>query len=251
MDSAFATYDLHYTRMANMPPDWVAAEAHPEKYACRKPWLPLDRAARILDFGCGWGHQLLSLWSAGYRNIEGVEISQEQAQCATHASGDRVAVHCAEGREFLADKRETYDLIILNDVLEHIPVNEAVPSLAVIREALAPGGRVAVRVPNMASLCASYSRYLDVTHVAGYTEFSLMQVFDRAGFQDHRLVDDGPRFDLKAWNPLAPWHGFQIRLRLNVLLHKVVYSLRTQAPTPRAFGYNLEMYSHKPQSMRR
>ncbi|MEN6449994.1 MAG: class I SAM-dependent methyltransferase [Thermoguttaceae bacterium] len=242
----FNVYELHYRRMGNVRPDWLAAERFPERYACRKPWLDLPKTARILDFGCGWGQQLLGLWCAGYRNIEGVELVPEQARLANESSQGRISVHCMDGRQFLAGRPEAYDLVILNDVLEHIAVSDAVALLVQIRDSLVPGGRIVIRVPNMASLLASYSRYLDITHVAGYTEFSLMQALDQAGFQNHFLLDDRPRFEWKAWRPLAPWRGFQLRARLNVLLHKVVYALRSQTPSPQSFGCNLEMYSHKP-----
>ena len=74
MNSGFINYESHYARLNGTKPDWDLAEQKPEKYACRKPWLPERKDARILDFGCGWGHQLLALWCAGYTNIEGVEL---------------------------------------------------------------------------------------------------------------------------------------------------------------------------------
>lgn len=243
----FNAYELHYARMGNKKPDWDAAEERPLDYACKKPWLTLGKEAKILDFGCGWGQQLLGLWCAGHRNIEGVELVPEQAQIAKQASKDRIPIHCMDGREFLTDRREKFDLIIINDVLEHIPVAEAVPLLGQVRGALVPGGRVVIRMQNMSSLLASYSMYLDFTHVAGYTEFSLMQLLDQSGFHDHRIVNDRPQFNWRAWRLSAPWHGFQIRARLNVLLHKIVYSLRSQTPKPQVFGCGLEIYSHKPQ----
>ena len=39
----------------------------------------------------------------------------------------------------------------------------------------------------MANLFASYSHHIDITHVTGYTEYSLMQVLDQAGFHEHRF----------------------------------------------------------------
>ena len=46
----FARYEVHYRRMGNTEPDWASAEASPAMHACRKPWLPNDHDARILDF---------------------------------------------------------------------------------------------------------------------------------------------------------------------------------------------------------
>ena len=63
--------------------------------------------------------------------------------------------------------------------------------LSQIRQALAEGGTVVVRVPNMSNVLASFGRYGDATHVTGYTEYSLMQVLDQAGFENHHIVESG------------------------------------------------------------
>src|ERR1035441_7797389 len=118
INNAYKGYDTHYSRMGNTVCDWKTAVQHPDVYASRKAWLPADKEARILDFGCGWGHQLLSLWCAGYRNLEGVEISLEQARAAQCSAAGRVSISCIDGGDFLKDKPYVYDLIILNDVLE-------------------------------------------------------------------------------------------------------------------------------------
>ena len=48
-----------------------------------------------------------------------------QAQICLEQVKGRVPVTCMDGREYLADKNCAYDLIILNDVLEHVPASEA------------------------------------------------------------------------------------------------------------------------------
>jgi SAM-dependent methyltransferase len=245
LDNAFQGYDLHYARMGNTIPDWAAAVKHAEAHACRKPWLPASNAARILDFGCGWGHQLLSLWCAGYRSLEGVEVSPEQARQAQCSAGGRVPISCRDGRDFIKDRPCTYDLIILNDVLEHILPTDALSLLQDIRMALTTRGRVVVRVPNMSSLLAAYSRYMDITHVAGYTEWSLFQLLDQAGFVDHRLVDQSASWAPATWRPWAPLRGLGLRCRLNRAIHRVFYVARSQSPMPKCLDYNLEVYSVK------
>ena len=105
------------------------------------------------------------------------------------------------GREYLADRDSVYDLITLNDVLEHIPTTEVMGLLKALRSALRPGGTLVIRVPNIANLFASYSRYLDITHVAGFTEYSLMQVFDKAEFVEHQMVFPIWEFDWRSWRP--------------------------------------------------
>jgi SAM-dependent methyltransferase len=236
--------------MGNSIPDWTAADRHPKVYACRKPWLPLSRDARILDFGCGWGAQLLALWCAGYKNIEGVEIGQEQAAIAQRAAGGRVPILCANASEYIKSRACTYDLIIINDVLEHIPSSEALSVMKTVCDALKPEGRVVVRVPNMSSTLASYSRYMDITHVAGYTEWSLMQLLDQAGFENHYFVDNSGGWDPKSWRPWAPLRGFAVRHLANLLIHRFLYAARGQRPVPTCIDYNVEIYSQKQTNVR-
>lgn len=240
------SYARHFTRMSNCPPDWEKAERHPSRFACKKPWLPTDHNAKLLDFGCGWGHCLMSLWCAGFRNIIGVELDPEMVRIASECCKGRATIHCADGRDFLRDKKEVFDLVVCNDVLEHFTASEAEDVLRLIYEALVPGGTVVIRTPNMASLLSSYSRYLDITHLSGYTEFSLFQLLDRAGFEDHKVVPDEWGWHPSSWRPWAPWRGLGLRGLLNHCLHRAIYWLRGQAPRPSVFGYNVEVYSHKP-----
>jgi 2-polyprenyl-3-methyl-5-hydroxy-6-metoxy-1,4-benzoquinol methylase len=244
-NNAFRGYDMHYARMRNTVPDWEAAIKRPEISASRKPWLPSRKDASILDFGCGWGHQLLSLWCAGYRNLEGVELSPEQARIAQCSSANRIPIACIDGRLFLRDRLRHYDCIILNDVLEHIPPTEAILLLDSVRLALKSGGQVVVRVPNMSSLLATYSRYMDITHVTGYTEWSLMQLLDLTGFTEHRLVEVPTPWLTPSFRPWAPWRGLGLRHRANLAIHRILYRLRCQHPMPKCVEYNLEIYSRK------
>jgi 2-polyprenyl-3-methyl-5-hydroxy-6-metoxy-1,4-benzoquinol methylase len=241
----YRAYSSHYQRL-NTYPDWEAAETDPARHACTKPWLPDRRDARILDFGCGWGHQLLSLWSARYENIEGVELTPEQAAIANECAQGRVPIACQDGCEYLAGKNGVYDLIILNDVLEHIPAPEVTGLLLQIKAALVASGRLAIRVPNMSNLIASFSHSMDCTHVVGYTEFSLAQVLDRAGFENHCFITDAPLARWKQWRPWAPWRHLGLRCRLNRRLHGFVYWASGKPTKPSIFSHNIEVYSHKP-----
>jgi len=241
----FAAYSNHYERIGNERCDWNYAESHASQFACRQPWLPADRGAHILDFGCGWGKQLLSLWCAGYRNLEGVEVAQDQAAIALQGVAGRFPVHCGDGRVFLQSRESAYDLVVLNDVIEHVPREETGHLLDCISRSLRPGGRIVVRTPNMSSLLAGYSRYMDVTHVTGFTEFSLLQVLEEAGFRDARFVRE-----YFGWPPRTrrPWiivRRLDLRGLFNEWLHRMLYAARGQHPAPTIFSMNLIVYADK------
>ena len=99
MNKGFNAYERHYARMNNFEPDWELAERNPKQHACVQACIPKNKDARILDFGCGWEHQLLGLWCAGYTNIEGVELVTEQAAVANRCARGKLSIACMDGRE--------------------------------------------------------------------------------------------------------------------------------------------------------
>ena len=238
-------YSKHYARMGNRPPDWLLGEAAPERFACRGPWLPREKNARILDFGCGYGHMLLSLWCAGYHQLEGVELDQGQYEAAVRAAAGRCRIHLADGVEFLAERTDTYELIVLCDVIEHLEPGQVPEVLRRVHKALRRGGTVYVRTPNMSSLLGAYSRYLDFTHRCGFTEYSLIQVLDNAGFEDITLQPEPKGWCLSSWRPWLPWRGLGLRWLFNQLAHRLLYAARSQVPGPTTYALNLEAYARK------
>lgn len=248
MSSNFVSkYDLHYCRMLNEVPDWDAAEREPQRFALKTTWLPKNKETRILDLGCGWGRLLMGLWTAGYKNIEGIEISPEQHAVAVRAAGNRVPIISADAFDYLRDREALYDVVIIHDVLEHMSTANALALLKLVHESLREGGKVVVRVPNASSLLASYSVYLDITHELAYTEYSLMQLLDLAGFVDHRVVPDDISYKREIWRWWRPWRGLSLMPKANRLLHRILYKLRGQGPLPTVFGYNIEVVSFKQQ----
>lgn len=243
--SSYKTYELHYQRMLNSVPLWHCCPADLRSFSA-KAWLPQDKKAKILDFGCGYGQLLWRLWWAGYEHSEGVELVSELAAQAQQAAADRLRIHAADGREFLRNASATYQLIILSDVLEHFPVNDGLELLKIVWQALSPGGTVVVRVPNASYLGASFGRYLDVTHYVSFTEYSLLQLLDLASFTGHQFVKEDLTICWREWRPWRPWKKLALRPRLNQLLHRFVFWLQGINPAPTIFSYNLEAYSCRP-----
>lgn len=241
----YERYALHYARSGNQTPDWRRALKYPNLFARRAPWLPSDPDARILDIGCGWGYNLMSLWCAGFRRLEGVDFSPEQIAIGNEASEGRLALFCADGGDFLENKAGQYDLVTLISVLEHIPSGEVAPFLRRIHRALVPGGRIVLFTPNMANLTSAWIQFSDLTHATAFTELSIQQALDQAGFEDHRFVAPHAR-DLSKWTPFRPWRGLGVSQLLNTALHRAAYKITGQSPRPSQFAANLEVYSHKP-----
>ncbi len=116
----------------------------------RLEWLrdrlrPSDRA---LEFGCGTGYFItypLRLW--GY-DVTGVDLDETSIR---HGQRLLAAAGLPEEALTAADVRDlpgSYDAVIASEVFEHLRDDELTESLALLREKLAPGGRLLVTVPN-------------------------------------------------------------------------------------------------------
>lgn len=143
-------------------------------------FLPQDRNAKILDIGCGTGHFLYFLRSAGYTNLEGVELSAGNAEYCRR-SGFRVAE--ADACDFLRRAAEPYDCIVMNDVLEHFTKTQMVTLLRLVHSRLADTGSLIAKVPNMANfITAPRARYVDFSHEIGFVPRSLTDALKLGGF---------------------------------------------------------------------
>jgi 2-polyprenyl-3-methyl-5-hydroxy-6-metoxy-1,4-benzoquinol methylase len=108
---------------------------------------------RILDVGCGDGLLFPSL--AGFGSVFGVEADE------TTLAADspwRPQIYC-QPFDAAFQPGQTFDLILMLDVLEHLPEPEA--ALEHARTLLSPGGRLLMTVP---ALNALWTTHDDVNH---------------------------------------------------------------------------------------
>lgn len=146
-----------------------------------KKFLPENKQARILEIGCGMGNFLLFLGQEGYENFLGVDIAPEAIRYCLDKGISKVKF-IKDLMEFLSTAPQ-FDLIVLNDVIEHLSKDEIVNIFSKIGEKLTVGGQVIVKTGNMSSMAGLRIRYNDFTHTAGFTEYSLKQVLFFAGFR--------------------------------------------------------------------
>jgi len=103
--------------------------------------ISLPAEARILEVGCGTGHNLPMLGAFGH--VDAIEIDEAAREIASHRLGHPVMN--APLPELSGVGSGNYDLIAILDVLEHIEADrEALVSLA---SKLRPGGRILITVP--------------------------------------------------------------------------------------------------------
>ena len=142
-------------------------------------WLPERKDAPILEVGCGWGRLLYFLKTRGYVNLQGVDISPEQAKLAR-----QVIDNVAEGNaiEYLDSYPDSFDLIIGLDIIEHFRKDEVLHFLVACYKALQPGGRLILQAPNAESPWGMKIRYGDFTHELAFDPHSLKKLLELCGF---------------------------------------------------------------------
>lgn len=104
-------------------------------------YADLPRQARVLEIGCGTGHNLPML--ARFGEIDAIEIDEAAGAIASQRLGKPVGT--APLPELAGVERGAYDLVAVLDVIEHI--DDDVAALRAMADALKPGGCILIAVP--------------------------------------------------------------------------------------------------------
>jgi len=125
----------------------------------------LGKPGRCLEIGCGNGWILAALRDQGWRGV-GAERTADSARFARHQLGLPMFVGPLDAVRHGAD----FDLIVLHQVLEHLP--DPMATLRHCARLLRPGGTLIVAVPNLASWQFRFARehwlHLDVPRHLGH-----------------------------------------------------------------------------------
>lgn len=199
---------------------------------------------RLLDIGAHAGRFLHLARQAGWQP-EGIELNPRTAAFAALRTG--LPVH-SENVERLVLAGHTYGAVTLTDVLEHIP--DPMRLLTRVRDGLAPGGWIAVKVPSgpaqrfkervRARLCRGYRPRLadNLVHVNHFTPRSLRLALERAGFDRVTVTIGAPEIpDRPGMRTAASNAGRRFLYRVGSVLPGGVY-------TPLAL--NLQAYARRP-----
>lgn len=140
-----------------------------------KRQLSLPTTARILEVGCGTGHNLAMLTQHG--TVEGVEMDTPARALASKRLGRPIID--AKLPDLESVTRNQYDMVGLFDVLEH--VDDDVAALKGIADCLAPNGKLLLTVPAFPFLWSAH----DVVHHhhRRYTKKELRAVVKAAGLR--------------------------------------------------------------------
>lgn len=246
----FEQYEAYYLRQHDFR-DSKHLEPH-ELQRDRAPrWLRrLSKDAHILDYGCADGYMLWVLHTLGYRNLVGADIAESVLRHArARLNGTSVQLRHLESSP-LDDCGGRFDAIIMNQVLEHVPREDVVPILKHLCSLLKPGGFISVGVPNAGSLLGGFTHAIDFTHLVPFTEYSLRQFLELAGFESTEIVAHPPRLFWPTKKPVRSLLRLMNRMRyeLNRAMHIGLYTLRDPHPFPRCFEETVEMPAFRPRT---
>lgn len=144
-----------------------------ERYAGLKP------GSRILEIGCGTGHNLPMLGAFG--EVDAIEIDPAARAIASQRLGKPVGASPLPG---LPDvPRGHYDLVAVLDVVEHI--EDDVAALAAMKSCLKPGGKILIAVPAHQWMWSAHDEVNH--HQRRYSKKTLAAAITAAGLRPRKL----------------------------------------------------------------
>ena len=138
-------------------------------------------AGKLLDVGCGDGRFLAAMQLNGW-TVEGLETDPVAAKLARRRTGATIHETYLENAPVAA---ETFDMVSLLHVLEHVP--DPRETITAAHTLLKPGGMLLLALPNAASFEAEVfqSKWypLDLPrHFWGFTPHTLLRLVEECNF---------------------------------------------------------------------
>ncbi|MBD3881919.1 class I SAM-dependent methyltransferase [Phormidium tenue FACHB-886] len=142
------------------------------KYRIVMAWLPKTPNLRVLNAGCGSGEMNVLLAQNPTWQVEAIDVDPEAVRIseqlkAEHQLDNLTVWQCSI--EALERPLEYYDVIVSNDVLEHI--KEDVPAMKKLADLLNPHGVLCISVPALQALFGYHDEQL--AHYRRYNQHNL------------------------------------------------------------------------------
>ena len=165
-----------FDRMAELDQDhwWFRARRRILAALIERIVRPPSRA-RLLEVGCGTGHNLKMLGK--YGTLEACELDD----CARALAAKRLGREIKSARlpDLSMFERDAYDMVALLDVLEHVPDDLA--SLKAILKRLKPGAALLLTVPANPWMWSAHD--IAHHHFRRYSRRELERVIREAGYE--------------------------------------------------------------------
>jgi len=151
-------------------------------------YFPADKHANVLCVSCGPGYGVKVLTDLGYGNVLGIDSFEDKIAFALRRKLNCRAAYAFEILEDSSD--ETYDLIWVEQELNHLTRTEILEFLDLCRRKLRRGGRLLVFALNGANpITGAEALAQNFDHFNTFTEYTLRQVLTHTGFGDIKVFD--------------------------------------------------------------
>jgi len=184
--AAMSKYEFNYD-------DGIVSENYTEHFEkivkFVSPYMS-DKNAKILDIGCSTGGLLALFKEHGYSNLLGLDPSSTCAASVKRLYGvDAVAGNISD---FYS--KETFDLVILSAVLEHLV--DFMPAMNKIRALLKDNGLLFIEIPD-AERFDSYIftpfQQFSIEHINYFSQYSIVNLLSSAFFNIVKVLKDENR----------------------------------------------------------
>jgi SAM-dependent methyltransferase len=230
-------FEFHQDKERYFNYQYLTAKNHILPYVQEQKALPSH--AKVLEIGCAEAGVLKAFWEAGHDCV-GIELQEYRIELAKQFMPEAIAsgrlnliarnIYDIDPEQELQFK---FDLIILKDVIEHIPDQERF--MGFLRRFLNPGGRVFFAFPpwympfgGHQQICRN--KILSKLPWFHLLPWSIYQVILKMGGETPERVQDlkeiwDTGISLQRFERILAQHGYQI-LRRRIYLLNPIYQLK-------------------------
>lgn len=147
------------------------------------PHLPHDKNSKLLIISAGPGYFVKFLNDLGYADVLGVDSDPQQVKIAMEHG---INVIEADAIQHLEESMDVYDMVVLEQEINHLTRDEFMYVLGLVKARLTPGGSVALNAYNTANpITAPDHIATNLDHYSFWTSLSLGQAFHHSGYKEY------------------------------------------------------------------
>ena len=132
--------------------------------------IPINKKLKVLEVGCGSGNLRQSIEAITNWNVDAADLNMKALSNIVPGRGKTICYNIFDENELLI---ESYDVVILYDVLEHIENTK--PFIESLIKHLKPNGHLLINVPSLNILFSIYDKKMG--HFRRYNKKSLINEF--------------------------------------------------------------------------
>lgn len=179
------------SRIANFPIEYQRARVHVLNF------MKYKKSGKYLDVGCSYGIGLKAAHDLGF-DVIGVEPTKKAANYARKHFKLEIIEKTLEKAKI---KSNTFDVISLYDVLEHVP--NLHKFLTEIRRILKPEGLLVIQSPNIESyafklLTVNWNWLLVPNHLWHFSKKSISKLLKENGFLVEKFITEDVVYDFSS-----------------------------------------------------